>query len=349
MNKALRQIARSQKKKAQARFYNVNSILGNDWAMFYVILGSRMTGKSYAITDYLCRQKAKKKDKVKNYWLRISETSTKAMLANKAQKLVDPDLVRKYNLDLSTKGMEVYNHKEPFMSVIPLSQFAKLKGVGFYDKDYDGEYNIVLDEFQLEQGERRTSFSILYNFIGMCENIARTTKKKIRVFLIGNTLEEASGILKAFEFLPEKFGRYYLKSKRCIIDYIENTTEYEKDREGSIADILGGKKMSNYTNMREKSLAMITKERIHRPTSIIRFSKEPGHWYTVYDGVIVRPYRGESVHESNIIAMRPHLNTYYSRERMMGVVEQYDIQYFRFQNLIDQAYFEEELSFIRKV
>jgi hypothetical protein len=43
-----------------------------------------MTGKSYAITDYLCRQKAKKKDQVKNYWLRISETSTKAMLANKA-------------------------------------------------------------------------------------------------------------------------------------------------------------------------------------------------------------------------------------------------------------------------
>ena len=140
----------------------------------------------------------------------FSETSTKALLANKADKLVDPDLKRKYDLDLSTKGFEVYNHKEPFVTVIPLSQFGKLKGVGFYDKDFDGEYNIILDEFQLEQGERRTSFNILYNFIGMCENIARTTKSRIRVILLGNTLEEASTILKAFNFLPEKFGRFYL-------------------------------------------------------------------------------------------------------------------------------------------
>ena len=84
MNKTLRQIARSQKKKANARFYNVNSILGNQWAIFYVILGARMTGKSYAITDFLCRQKQKLGENCKNYWMRISETSTKAMLANKA-------------------------------------------------------------------------------------------------------------------------------------------------------------------------------------------------------------------------------------------------------------------------
>ena len=134
------------------------------------------------------------------------------------------------------------------MEVIPLSQFAKLKGVGFYDKDFKGYYNIVLDEFQLEQGERRTSFDILYNFIGMCENLVRTTKKKVRVFLVGNTLEEASTILKAFNFLPEKFGRFKLKSKRCIIDNLEPTEEYLDDRKGSIADILGGDSMSNYTN-----------------------------------------------------------------------------------------------------
>lgn len=66
--------------------------------MFYCILGGRMTGKSYALTDYLCNQKRKKGDMVKNYWMRISETSTKFMLANKAQQLVDPDLVRKYKL-----------------------------------------------------------------------------------------------------------------------------------------------------------------------------------------------------------------------------------------------------------
>lgn len=349
MNKALRQVARSQKKKANARFYNINSILGNDWAMFYVILGSRMTGKSYALTDYLCRRKKKLGSQCKNYWLRISETSTKAMLANKAQKLVDPDLVRKYKLDLSTKGMEVFDHGKPFMTVLPLSSFAKTKGLGIYDKDYDGEYNIVLDEFQLEQGERKTSFNITYALICQLENIARTTKNKIKVFLVGNTLEEASSVLKAFEFLPEKFGRYYLKNKRCVIDYIENTTEYEKDRKGSIADLLGGNKMSNYTNMREKSLKMISKERIKKPTAIIKFDKNPDRWYTVWDAKIIRPYKGDKVLEGKVIAMRPQLGDYYTRERMKEIVDLYDVQYFLFQNLIVQAYFEEELALLRKV
>lgn len=154
---------RAQRARAAARYYDLASMLGNDWAIFYVVIGGRKTGKSYSVTDFLCAQKKRLRENVKNYWMRISETSTKAMLANKADKLVDPDLYRKYDLDLSTKGMDVFDHKKLFMTVTPLSQFGKLKGVGFYDKDYDGQYNIVLDEFQLEEGERRTSFDILYN------------------------------------------------------------------------------------------------------------------------------------------------------------------------------------------
>jgi hypothetical protein len=40
--------------------------------MFFGILGGRMTGKSYALTDFLCNQKKKKGNMVKNYWMRIS-------------------------------------------------------------------------------------------------------------------------------------------------------------------------------------------------------------------------------------------------------------------------------------
>lgn len=58
----LNQRQRAQQKRANARFYNVNSIFGNDWAMFYVIVGGRMTGKSYSITDFLCRRKKKLED-----------------------------------------------------------------------------------------------------------------------------------------------------------------------------------------------------------------------------------------------------------------------------------------------
>lgn len=69
------------------------------------------------------------------------------MLANKADKLVDPDLRRKYDLELTTKGMDVYDHGEKMCKVLALSEMAKEKGVALFDKDYDGYYNIVCDEF----------------------------------------------------------------------------------------------------------------------------------------------------------------------------------------------------------
>lgn len=339
---------KSKQKHKQSRWYTkeLKSLLGNTWAMFYCILGGRMTGKSYALTDFLCNQKKKKQENVKNYWMRISETSTKFMLANKAQKLVDPDLVRKYNLDLTTKGMEVYNKGKPFMTVVPLSAMAKMKGVAFFDKDYEGEINIVLDEFQLEQGEKRTSFDILYNFIGMIENIARTTKSKIRIFLIGNTLEEASSILKAFNFLPEGFGRFKLKRKRCIIDNIEPTEEYLKDRKGSAADILGGNEMSNYTNELKKDLSLIDKSRLHNPQYIIKFGKSRSDCYLVWENSIITRYKGQAV--GTIIAMKPYLDQRYSSERKQMVIDLFDAQSYKFDTLVTLSYFQGHLKLIRK-
>lgn len=340
-------LRRSQKKVAASRFYKLNSILGNRWACFFVITGGRMTGKSYSVTDFLCNQKKKLGNKCKNYWMRISDTSTKAMLANKANKLVDPDLQRKYNLDLTTKGMDVFDHGKEFMTVIPLSSFAKLKGVGFFDHEFTGWYNLVLDEFQLEQGERRTSFDILYNFIGMIENIARTTKNHIRVFLLGNTLEEASTILKAFNFIPDKFGRFYLKSKRCVIDNLEPTEEYLKDRKGSLADILGGDSMSNYTNELNKDRSLLYRGRLKHPIGIIKFGKPKSEWFVIWDSNVIRRYKNEGIKKANITCMKPYLDGFYSKERVQIVIDMYDSQAWKFDSLITQSYFADALKQIR--
>ena len=342
------QMEAKKKRKKTGRWYarNLRSLLGNDWAMFYVILGGRMTGKSYALTDFLCNQKKKYGNQVKNYWLRISETSTKGLLANKANKLVDPDLSRKYDLELTTKGMDVFNRGEHFMTVLPLSGMAKLKGVAFYDKDFKGTYNIVLDEFQLEKGEKRTSFDILYNFIGMIENIIRTTKRKVRIFLVGNTLEEASTILKAFDFLPEKFGRFYLKRKRCIIDNLEPTAEYLKDRYGSAADILGGRGMSNYTNDLKKDLSQVSRARKIHPKYTIWFGKDNSEKYIVWNDNIISRYKGQPI--NNIVAMRPYLNTHFTPEARQGVIDIFDAKGYYFDSLITLSYFQGELQKIRK-
>lgn len=346
--RAEKKLEKKRKHHKQSRWYTkeLKSLLGNDWAMFYAILGGRMTGKSYSLADFLCNQKKKKGDQVKNYWLRISETSTKFMLANKAEKLIDPDLVRKYKLELSTKGMNVYDHGQLWMQCMPLSSMGKLKGVAFYDKDFKGEINIVLDEFQLEQGEKRTSFDILYNFIGMCENIARTTKNKIRVFLVGNTLEEASSILKAFNFLPEGFGRFYLTRKRCVIDNIEPTEEYLKDRKGSIADILGGNEMSNYTNEIRKDLTLISKQRLKNPQYVIKFGKPKDMQYLVWEDNIVTRYKGQPI--KNVVAMKPYLDEMYNPERRQVVLDMFDAKAFKFNTLITLSYFQGDLQKIRK-
>ena len=334
--------------KSLSRFYNLQSIMGNDWAIFRIILGGRMTGKSYSVTDRMCKLKKKYGDDVKCYWMRISDTSTKALLCNKADKLVDPDLKRKYELELTTKGNTVYNRGKTFCEVYPLSSFGKMKGVGFYDKDFKGKYFIVLDEWMLEQGERKTSFDILYNFIGMCENFLRTTKQNVEVWMLGNTLEEASTILKAFNFIPEKFGRFKLRSKRCIIDNLEPTEEYLKDRKGSIADILGGGNMSNYTNMLNKDKSLITKERGKKPTAIIKFGKTTDKWYTVWDGKLIKKYNKEKLPIESDFCMLPYINSYYSLERRQTIFDMYNARVFKFPNLIVQAYFQEELRLIKK-
>ena len=336
---------RAQKKRALARFVNLNSMNGNDWAIFRIIVGGRMTGKSYSVTDRLCALRRKLGDNVKCYWLRISTLSTQQLLCNKANKLVDPDLKRKYDLDLSTKGNVVYNRGKEFCEVYPLASFGKLKGVGFYDKDFKGKYFIVLDEFQLEQGEKRTSFDILYNFLGMVENIARTTKNNIEIWLLGNTLEEASTILKAFNFLPETFGRFYLKRKRAIIDNLEPTEEYLKDREGSVAQLLGGDNMSNYTNELTKDRKLICKDRLVRPTTIIKFSSNPSDWFVLWDGRIIRRFSGQSC--TSCIAMRPYINEWFNKEKKQTIIDMYDAEAFRFSTLVDQTYFKDALSRVR--
>ena len=343
--KGFRELRRAQKKRALSRFVNLNSMNGNDWAIFRIIVGGRMTGKSYSVTNRLCALRRKLGDNVKCYWLRISTLSTQQLLCNKANKLVDPDLKRKYDLDLSTKGNVVYNRGKEFCEVYPLASFGKLKGVGFYDKDFKGKYFIVLDEFQLEQGEKRTSFDILYNFLGMVENIARTTKNNIEIWLLGNTLEEASTILKAFNFLPETFGRFYLKRKRAIIDNLEPTEEYLKDREGSVAQLLGGDNMSNYTNELTKDRKLICKDRLVRPTTIIKFSSNPSDWFVLWDGRIIRRFSGQSC--TSCIAMRPYINEWFNKEKKQTIIDMYDAEAFRFSTLVDQTYFKDALSRVR--
>lgn len=339
--------------KAHAsEWYSLRSLLGNDWAIFYFMLGGREAGKSYATTNFFVGQF--KKYGRPFYWLRLTDQSAGKLLNNNAEKLVDPDIRRRYGLDLVTKGSNVYHvtrddegkvkEKKLMARVLSLSTFYNDKGSGLFDKDFLDDpnmyYNICLDEMNREQSERRT-FDIVYAFVNQLENLVRSTKKRIRVICIGNTLEEASDILSAFNFLPETFGRFHLKSKRAIIDYIAPSEVYKERRKGTIADIVLPD-ASTFTNEIQSDTSLLTQERLIKPSYVIQFTKRIK--YTVWNDNVIHTYNGEKV---RVIAMVPYQDEVYRPELRDSILELYDVRAFRFRTLITQKRFKHDLELFR--
>ena len=325
-------------------WYNLRSIIGNDWAIFYFLLGGREVGKSYSVTNFYLNQW--KKYKRSFNWLRLTETSAKKLLVNKAEKLIDPDLRRKYNLDLKVKDDAVYDHGELMARVLAINTFYNDKGSGLFDKDFLNDpnmyYNICLDEMNREKNEKK-SFDIVYAFANQLENLVRSTKNRLRVICIGNTLEEASDILCAFNFLPEDFGRYYLRKKRAVIDYMPLNDKYLARRKGTVADILSGQS-STFTNQVKIDNSLVWKGRLHKPTAVIKFSSDKSTWFTLWDDRILSLYNEENV---QVLAMRPYLGEAFIAEARDMIINRFDLRTLWYKNLITLKKFKKELELLK--
>ena len=345
-----------RREELNREWYSLRSILGNDWALFYFLLGGREAGKSYSVTDFYVRQW--KTLGRPFYWLRLTEQSQKKLLTNNAEKLVDPDLRRKYSLDIVTNGDSVYEvlerddkgkikKKKLMARVLALSTFYNDKGSGLFDKDFLSDpkmyYNICLDEMNREKNEKN-SFDIVYAFTNQLENLVRSTKQRLRVICIGNTLEEASDILCCFNFLPEEFGRYYLKKKRAVIDYIEPTEKYLSRRKGTIADILMPE-ASTFTNKIETDDSLITKRRLVAPQAIIKFFKTKDAWFTLWDGNVIQKYNGENC--SQVLAMRPYIDETFQTKVRDNVILEFDTRSFLFRDLITFKTFQKNVQLLK--
>lgn len=345
----------AHKARVNREWYSLRSLLGNTWAIFYLLLGGREIGKSYAATKtYVGQWKYKHRPFT---WLRLTDASQKKLLANNAEKLIDPDIRRAFNIELETSGDGVYEvnrtvkggkttskTKSLMARVLALSTFYNDKGSGLFDKDFLNDpsmyYNICLDEMNREKNERK-SFDIVYAFTNQLENLVRSTKQRLRVLCIGNTLEEASDLLCAFNFIPEEFGRYYLRKKRAVIDYMEPTEAYLERRKGSVADILMPT-ASTFTNKIDVDTALVTKERLIKPVCVIKFSKDSR--FTVWNRNIIAKWNGEI---APVIPMRPYLDELYSIEKVNSVISIYDARAYLFHNLITQKQFTKELELLK--
>lgn len=338
-------------------WYNLRSILGNDWAMFYYLLGGREAGKSYAVLRFFVWQW---KTKGRPFtWLRLTDASAKKLLNNNAEKLVDPDIRRYFDLDLVTKGNNVYEviqrdakgvvkEKKLMARVLALSTFYNDKGSGLYDNQFldnpDMYYNICLDEMNKEKCERRTQ-DILYSFTNQLENLIRSTKERVRIICIGNTLEEASDILAGINFIPTEFGRYKLRNKRTVIDYIPLTDAYKARREGTAAAILSPA-ASTFTNQIFMDISQINADgKLTRPTQIIKFSRDKKDWYTVWDGSTINFYNGEKVNSE--IMMRPYEDGLFVMKNREDVILKFMLKGYMFRNLLIQKKFKKEIELLK--
>lgn len=371
MKSIIKEVMSQQKQAAkreelQNEWYNLRPILGNaNWALFYVLLGGREAGKSYSVTNFFVDQWKNKG--IPFTWLRLTETQARKLLQNNAEKLVDPDLRRKYNLDLVTSGNNVYEvkreqkevkhkdgttetksvivEKKLMARVYALSTFYTDKG-SIFDKDFLNDpnmrYNIACDEFEREKGEKNT-FDILYSLVNQLENLVRSTKDRMKIFFLGNTLEDASDILCAFNFIPETFGTFKLKKKRCVIQNIEPSEAYKKRRAGTIADILLPT-ASTFTNKIDTDNTLITQKRLVEPNYVVKFSKDKKAWFTIWDGNVVKKYNGE---KKTVIAMRPYLDEVFNTDIQKNMITLFDTRSMLFTNLITFKEYQKQIELLK--
>ena len=215
-----------------------------------------------------------------------------------------------------------------------------------FDKDFlkdpDMYYNICLDEMNREKNEKN-SFDIVYSFTNQLENLVRSTKNRVRVLCVGNTLEEASDILCTFNFIPEKFGRYKLKKKRCVIDYIEPSEKYLERRKGTIADILMPD-ASTFTNKIEVDNSLVSNRRLTRPQYVVKFMRSKDTWFTVWDGNTVAKYNGELC---KVIPMRPYLDEVFNSKVRDEIILQFDSRSFMYKNLVTFKFFQKQVQLLK--
>lgn len=333
--------------EAKSQWYTVRSILGYSWAIFYILLGAREAGKSYSVMRFCLKEYFNKgKDFV---WLRLTEASTKKLLNNNAMQFIDIGLMNEFGIDskdLTVKGTTVFYKGKRMAKILALSTFYSDKGIAlFEDKEIQDEmfaYNIVCDEFQRERNEKNT-FDITYAFVNQLENLVRH-KTNVRIFLIGNTVEDCSDILTLFNFIPETFGRYKLKNKRAVIDYIPPSKKYLERRKGSIASILAPD-ASTFTNEQKFDRSKIYKGRLQKPQYIIQFRNE---MFTVWDKNVVVRYNKEN---KPIIPMVPLLlnNSVFKSELRDEIILMNYEKKFMFRDLLTQKLFDKCIKEVKGI
>lgn len=311
-------------------------------------------------------------ENVKCYYFRMTDLSVKAMLANHADKAIDPYLIFNYKLDITCKGNIVYDHGKPLLEFYPLvSAGSKGKGVNLYDYNFFNNRPVgkngqpikrfivtIWDEFLMAEGiERKTIGDPVAQYKIYMEAILRDAERlpynAVYNFFLANSVSECAPVTGAlFNYIPNPTNHRIVKltRKHAIFWNVPVTEAYlEKRAKSYNADIMDYKNDPNYNNVIKRDLELIKPKRvrIRRLTNVIKFSKYEPDWFCIYDSKYIRKYKNEGFNKNKVIPMRRYLDELYDAEMVKNVIERFDARYFMYTDIMSQALFQSALRLIK--
>lgn len=359
------------KKKAQLGLYlNTNHVFSYKGINDFIYTAVRGIGKSVISVETAIILKRKYGyDNVKCFYFRLTDQSIKAMLANKAEKAIDPYLVDKYKLEITSKGNKVYDHGKLLIEFYPLvSAGSKGKGVNLYDCNFFKKYQetgqktfivTIWDEFLMAEGiEKKSIGDPVAQYRIYKEAILRDAEvckdyNAVYNFLLANNVSECAAVTGAlYNYIPDpnNFRRVKLTRKRAMFWNVPITEAYINKRRNSYnANIIDYKNDVNYTTLqRDLSLIKPKQTRLCRVTAVYKFDKfDKEKWFCLYDGKYIRKYRNETVNKSIIYPMKRYLDGMYIADIANNVFERFDNRDFMYADLMSMTLFQSQLKLLK--
>lgn len=373
LDKLVKQINTKKKiaKKAQLGLYlTPNHVFSYHGITDFIYTAVRGIGKSVISVETAIILKRKYGyDNVKCFYFRLTDQSIKAMLANHAEKAIDPYLIDKYDLEITSKGNKVYDHGKLLIEFYPLvSAGSKGKGVNLYDCNFFNKYKTdgtktfivtIWDEFLMAEGiEKKSVGDPVEQYKIYKEAILRDAEvikeyDAVYNFLLANNVSECAAVTGAlYNYIPnpDNHKRTKLTRKRAMFWNVPITDAYIEKRKNSYnANILDYKNDVNYANIqRDLSLIKPKQTRLYKVTTVLKFDKfDKKKWFCIYDGKWIRQYRGETVSQDKYKPMKRYLDAIFSIEFVNQVFEMYDNRCFGYTDLMSMALFQSQLKLLK--
>lgn len=368
------EIEHKVKKRAQLGLYlTTNHVFSYQNITDFIYTAVRGIGKSVISVETAIILKRKYGyENVQCYYFRLTDLSIKAMLANHAEKAVDPYLVAKYNLEITCKGNTIYDHGKKLIEFYPLvSAGSKGKGVNLYDCNFFHRRDkktgkkiktfvvTIWDEFLMADGiEKKSVGDPVEQYKIYREAILRDAEvikeyNAVFNFLLANNVSECAAVTGAlYNYIPNpnNHRRVKLTRQRAMFWNVPISEAYLAKRKNSYnKNIMDYENDPNYSTV-EKDLSLLKpkKTRLRKVTALIKFHAiDKSKWFCLYDSKYIRQYRNECVRKSLVISMKRYLDELFNPDLVEMVFDRFDARSFRFADLISMSLFQSQLRLLK--